>query len=261
MIEQGKIIAGLQSYKQKQRKKVPQVRFPQQQTKPRRWILKLSLAILVLCALVWGWLKIINPQTFPIHSVRIEGNYSHVNQALMRATIVPFLQRGFLGINTADLQDKLSQMPWVYQVTVQRAWPDSIIINLTEQQAIARFNNQSLLNSQGELFSVDQGTLPTDLPLFIGNPGQQELLLQTYHQMLSILTPLGLKINILALDDRQSWRMQLSNGVVLFVGNNDPLLRLQRFVVAYPQVIGTKSAMVKYVDLRYAHGIAVKFNS
>lgn len=223
----------------------------------RRWLLKLSLGLVLVCALVYGWVKLTDPQTLPIHSVKITGSYSHVNPTALRETIMPFLQKGFLTVDTKDLQDRLQQLPWVYSVSVQRVWPDTLTISLVEQQALARYNDNALLNQYGELFSADSTAMAADLPLFVAPPGQQVLVWQTYQKLTTLLAPLGMKITILGLDARQSWRLQLSNGLVLLLGTTDPEQRLIRFVKAYPQVMGSKSAAVSYVDLRYANGMAV----
>jgi cell division protein FtsQ len=224
----------------------------------KQWLSKSLLGVLLVGILVAGWIKLSNPNTFPIHRVKIEGTYSHVNATALRQTILPFIQKGFLKIDVADLQDRLQQLPWIYSATIQRVWPDSLIITLTEQKALARYNDNALLNQYGELFNVDPNHLPQDLPIFIAPMGQQILVWQTYQKLSTLLTPLSLKITILGLDARQSWRLQLSNGIVLFLGKTDPEQRLQRFVAAYPQVVGNRAEQINYVDLRYAHGISVR---
>lgn len=245
----------------KNRRSAPQVRFPGQSHHRRKWVFKFTLSILFLCLLIWCWQKLHDPKLFPIQHINIQGNFTHIDQSSVKQVIIPFLQKGFIIVNTNDLQERLQQIPWVYTANVRRVWPDTLNISIAEQQPVARFNDAELLNVQGELFSVKSNVIPINLPLFIGAQGEQEIMLQTYQNMLSVLTPLGLKINILGLDDRQSWRLQLSNGIVLLIGKVDPILRLQRFVAAYPQVVGTKSAMVNYIDLRYAHGMVVKFKT
>jgi len=258
MNEEGKIFTGPRPYQPNANTvRGRSVRYPQQQSKQRRWIFKFSLGILLICALIYGWLKLSNPDTLPIHNVKITGTYTHINQNALRETIMPFVQKGFLGTDTTSLQDRLQQLPWVYSATVQRIWPDTLTIALTEQQAIARFNTNTLLNPYGELFTVDPSTMSTDLPLFIAAPGQQVLLWHTYQQFTAIVAQLGLKITILGLDARQSWRLQLSNGLILLLGKVDPAQRLARFVTIYPQAIANKSAAVNYVDLRYTNGMAV----
>lgn len=236
-------------------------RLPQQQPQSSRLILKISLALLLVSALVLGWLKLTNPETFPIYDVKIDGHYARVDHNALRQTILPFIQKGFVMIDTAGLQDRLLQLSWVETAKVRRIWPDKIVITLTEQHPIARFSKNILLNAEGGLFNVKPSTIPAGLPLFIGPPDQQKLMIQAYQTMGAALAPLNRKITILASDTQQFWRLQLDNGIVLLIGKIDPLARLQRFIAVYPQVIGNKAAIIDYIDLRYNHGMAVHFKS
>jgi cell division protein FtsQ len=256
MNDDGKIYAGQRLNARSSKQKQATQTAP---TEPERkgWLSKVLLGVLVIGVLVAAGIKLTNPATFPIHKVKIEGTYPHVNATALRQTILPFLQKGFLRIELSQLQDRLQQLPWVYSATIKRVWPDTLTINLIEQQALARYNDNALLNQYGELFNADSSHLPQDLPIFLAPVGQQELMWQTYQKLSALLAPLSLKIMILGLDTRQSWRLQLSNNIVLFLGTTDPEQRLQRFIAAYPQVVGNKAAQINYVDLRYPHGISV----
>ncbi len=225
-------------------------------------LLKISLGILFCCAIIWSWQKLANPQTLPIKSIQITGLYEHVDHAALQQLILPYTEKGFLWADTAALQDRLQQLPWIYNANVKRAWPDKLIINLSEQKPVARMADNKLVNAQGDIFAVDQATIPAGLPTFISPLAeQQKLMLQNYQSMNTILAPLAVKIVALALDARQSWSLQLDNGIVVIVGKVDPLQHLQRFAQVYPQVVGASAAAINSVDLRYASGVAVRFKN
>lgn len=216
------------------------------------------LGLIFTCTLAFSGYKLA-PEVLPLRTVNITGTFPHVDPNVLRETLQPFMQQGFLTVHTTALRTRLQQFPWIYAVDIKREWPDTLNIKLIEQQPIARFNDQALINAQGDLFTVDPATIPTTLPIFLGAPGQQTLLLQTYQKMTSIVTPLKLKITILNVDARQAWRLQLDNGIVLLLGKDDPLERLQRFVAAYPQLVNSQTPPISYIDLRYPHGMAVSF--
>ncbi len=263
MREEGKIISGQRLYGRAREKGRPASQVYQKHQQPdNRWLLKLSLSILMMSAFIWGWQKISNPATLPIKTVQVTGNYTHVDQTALRQTITPFIDKGFLWIDVNGFQDRLQQVPWVRNVAIKRVWPGRLVVKLTEEQAVARIGEDVLVDSGGDTFTVDKNTIPAGLPQFISPvAGQQKLMLQTYQAMSAVLTPLNIQITALSLNVRQSWALQLSNGIVLLVGKVNAVQRLQRFVQAYTQVVGDNIQAINSIDLRYANGIAVRFKN
>ena len=263
MREEGKILAG-QPIHNRTREYRRSAQHPAHLKKPTggRKLLKISFGVLILCAAIWAWQKIANPQTLPIKTVQITGYYTHTDHNELRQLVLPYVAKGFLWADTSGLQDRLQQLPWIYSASVKREWPNKLTINLTEQKPVARMGSDILVNAQGNTFEVDQSTIPAGLPLFISPlPKQQKLILDNYKTMSTLLAPLAVNIVALSLDERQSWSLQLDNGIVVILGKVDPIPRLQRFVQAYPQVVGTNAATINSVDLRYASGIAVRFKN
>lgn len=249
-------------HRDSQRSRVKRVPNKQsQQNFSSRSFFKLSFLLLLVSIFIWGWIKLTNPETFPIEHVQIKGEYPRVNREALRQTILPFVDNGLIKLDKTGLQDRLLQLPWVATAIVKRVWPNKILVTLTEQKPIARFGKNILLNAEGDVFNVNVDTIPEGLPLFVGPSDQKKLMIQAYQAIEQVLAQLNRKITILTLDTQQFWRLQLDNGIVLLIGKIDPLPRLQRFVAVYPQVIGTKAATIDYVDLRYSHGIAVHFKN
>jgi len=265
MREEGKTIAAGQplSNRTKEYRRIAQ--HPAQSKKQQtgnRWFLKLSLGILIFCAAIWCWQKIANPQTLPIKTIQITGVYQHVDHNQLRQLILPYVAKGFLWMKDSALQDQLQQLPWIYSASVKREWPSKLAINLVEQKPVARMNSNTLVNEQGDTFAVDESTIPAGLPLFISPlADQQKLILDNYKTMNAILAPLAVKIAAISLDARQSWSLQLDNGIVLILGKVDPITRLQRLVQVYPQVVGANATNILSIDLRYTSGVAVRFKS
>jgi cell division protein FtsQ len=264
MREEGKIVAGqpIHNRTREYRRVAQHPAHAKKYQQSGRRLLKLSFGILIICAFIWCWQKITNPQTLPIRTVQITGVYEKVDHNELRQLILPFVDKGFLWADTSALQDRLQQLPWIYTASVKRTWPNKLVINLAEQKPIARIGGANLVNEEGDVFAVDQSTIPAGLPLFISPlPGQQKLILDNYKTMSATLAPLSVKIVAISLDARQSWSVQLDNGIVVIMGKVEPIPRLQRFVHAYSQIVGANAANINIVDLRYASGIAVRFKN
>lgn len=166
--------------------------------------------------------------------------------------------KGFFDVDVADVKTKLEQHPWVAQASVKRLWPDSLVLQLTEHVAIARWGEKDLLNQYGEIFSPRDITSAAHLPRLQGPNDSQFLVMKQYQQFTQILFPAGLRLSELALSSRGSWQMVVNDGLQVAVGRNDLTEKLERFVEFYANQPKTNAELFATVDLRYGNGIAVK---
>lgn len=197
---------------------------------------------------------------FPIKTVHVYG-LQHVDQTEVQNLLMPLVNHGFFSINVESIKDRLLQMPWVATIFVRRTWPDQVDVTIIEKNAVARWNDESLLSDGGELFSPNQNTYPAHLPLFKGPAGKQMMMLDYFNQMNRLFEPLHAKISYLELTPYLSWKLVLDNQITLQVGHKDILTRLGHFVKVYPKIVGARATDVDYIDLRYPNGIAVQWKT
>ncbi|GAB4223725.1 MAG: hypothetical protein Tsb005_19610 [Gammaproteobacteria bacterium] len=214
----------------------------------------------ILSVAIWGWQKLHDPNTLPIQAIKIEGNVKHLSHHAIEQAILPYvLSQGFFAVNVAGLRDHLMQLPWVELASVTRVWPNSLLVNITEQQAVAQWLDDSLLNSQGELFSPEKYTFPSGLPKLEGPQGQHQQVLAHYRAMSDMLAPLNLLIEHIVLSARNAWLLKLNNGMTLLLGRIEPMERLQNFIDVYQKVFANTALQAERVDLRYEQGLAVQW--
>lgn len=210
-----------------------------------------------------GFLFSLIPQItayFPIKAVKVYG-IQHANQKMIQQKLIPYVNKSFFSIDVDTIKDCLLQSPWISKASVQRIWPDQIVISVVEKIPVARWNETSLICSNGELFSPEQITFPPGLAELVGPSGQQLALLQYYKKLNSLFIPLHLKISRLELASFHSFLLTFSNGMKLSVGNKDILTRLSHFVKVYPKILNQKNDEIEYIDLRYSNGLAVKWRT
>lgn len=143
------------------------------------------------------------------------------------------------------------------QAAVRRVWPDVVEVEIREQKALARWGGTALVSEEGKVFAPPVTEWPEGLPTFLGPEGTPGGMAAHYRELREVLTPVGLKMSSLTMNDRRALTMELDNGVQVLLGRSDQQSRLERFVRAYPLVVEGNVATVGQVDLRYTNGFSV----
>ena len=91
-----------------------------------------------------------------------------------------FYNQGFLQINLSQVKQEIEEINWVKSASIEKRWPDRVNIFIEEEDIIGRWNNQSIINSKGNLFNLNQHTLPSGLIEFYGPNGQQDIVFKKY---------------------------------------------------------------------------------
>jgi cell division protein FtsQ len=257
MVKNGKVVENQRFQRQRDKPRLTRL---SSQLPSKGWFFKFSLSLLLILSSVLLWQKCADPTCFPVKKIKISGDLTYVKQNHLQQIILPFIAKGFFRLDSRGLKDQILQLPWIANVTIKRFWPDTLAVNFITKKPIAFIGDHGLLDEQGNIFIPDNGDFASlDLPTFIGPLGQQKFLLQNYTIMNPMLAHLNLKINLLKLVDQQFWYLKLNNGLSVYLSRVKPYSQLERFVEVYSDVIASKVSMVDYVDLRYAHGMAVKF--
>ena len=232
---------------------------------------KLTIAGALLLGIVFTviWLLLSNPRLYPIKTIQIQASYQHINPDTLQNTITAHLTGNFFTLDVRQLKKSILQLPWVYSVDIKRVWPDKLIVYITEQTAVACWNNNALFNAAGQIFQPGTGTArraptcPADLPQLQGPTDQIVEVWQHYQQMNSLLfSKLGLTISKLTFDPQGIWQLTLDNHIKVYLQNTDNEQQLMLFIKAYPKVIVGKIKRIDSVDMRYNEtGFAIKWKN
>ncbi len=215
---------------------------------------------LVLAGVIgWCWSTLTNPQFLPIKNVQVQGSFAHVSAPMVRSAIAPFLIGNFLTVDVRRVQQVVQSLPWVSRAEVRRAWPDAVHITVTEQVPVAQWGTDALINQVGEIFRPAAESFPAGLPDLQGPEGSGAAVVAAYKDMSGIITPLGVHIVRLELDERRAWSLTLDNGMQVIMGRGNGYGRLLKFVKFYRRAFHDKVARVDRVDLRYSNGFAVSW--
>jgi cell division protein FtsQ len=222
-----------------------------------RRFMYISVIIVIILLCIWAYLSLTQPDRFPIKTVTIDGDYSHLDQQLFQQKIAPLTTSGFFAINVDAIKLQILTFPWIYKAEVRKIFPDTIKITLIQQQPIAQWNTNALLNADGQLFQPMVSTFPHDLPLLTGPDDQSSVVLATYERMNQMLQPLKLSIVAINLSSRHAWRIELNNHTKVILGRFFIWQRFQTFLALYPKVFASAQQHAASIDMRYPNGFAV----
>ncbi len=197
----------------------------------------------------------------PITSVAIEGKFNYVSQEEVEALVQPLIADGFLKLPLMSVKQKLEQHPWIAEVNISRRWPNTLLVAITEQQAIARWSDTGFLNQLGEIIAVEQTPVLAALPWLDGKPEEAKLLMQRYQQFSQLLRPHGLNIATFQADQTNAMTVTLSNGLIVYLGKDEVMEKFQRFLLVMQRNLKDRLNEVAAVDLRYDNGVAVQWQT
>jgi cell division protein FtsQ len=193
----------------------------------------------------------------PVRNLVVEGTFQRVLPIQVEAAVAEGLDSGFLSVDLGALRERVLALDWVDRVNVGRAWPDTLVVNVTEHQAAARWGEAGLLNVRGELFTAESQYAFPELPSLAGPEGSERDVARRYLAVRGKLIEAGLKLETLSMDERGSWRLVLGGGQEVRLGRRDIDERLYRFFDVVAPALATELGRVEYVDLRYTNGFAV----
>ncbi|MAY02283.1 MAG: hypothetical protein CMQ38_04805 [Gammaproteobacteria bacterium] len=193
-----------------------------------------------------------------IEYVVIEGELNRVTESDVQAAVFEFINRSMVAIDLIQIKAALESNAWINSARLRRKWPNTLIVNVTEEVPIARWGDNRLLNQEGRIFSPPSEQQLLNLAKLSGPEGSEARVMDQYQVFNQMLYPKNLRIASLSLNSRGAWSMQLSNEVTITVGSINPVARIRRFVRVYDELFGSQIAGIEGFDLRYEDGIAVR---
>lgn len=195
----------------------------------------------------------------PVSQLTVTGQTRYLQKAELASSSLAAVDGGLMSADIQKVKAQAQSHPWVYQVNVERRWPGSLVLDVKEEVPVARWAGNGLLNHEGDIFWPDKASQYQHLPLLEGPSSNTIEMMEQYYQLNQRLRALGLQVSSLQLEARGAWSLTLDNDVVLVLGREDLIDRLERFVSIYE--IRLKDDMlagrVAQVDVRYDNGVAV----
>lgn len=208
-----------------------------------------------VAACTWTSIK---PDGAVAQRVYVTGELDRVQAARVAEAAAPYLGVPLFDIDIRAMAAAVKQLPWLADVSIDRHWPDGVVISVAEHEPIALWGNDSVLTADFSVITPDGELKLAGLPRLSGPPGTGKRVYTRFvHMNERLAATSDVRIVSLKLDDRGSWSATLANGLLLRFGRKHIAERLRRFVEYALARQQTVLAGAGYVDLRYSDGFAV----
>jgi cell division protein FtsQ len=193
----------------------------------------------------------------PVEALIVEGTFQRVTPVQIEAALAEELEQRFLALDLDRLSQTVADLDWVDTVALERLWPGSLKVRITEHQAAASWGDGGLLNTRGELFVDNARFSYPELPRLAGPPGSEQRVARLYLGVRGRLADANLLLESIRMDERGALAIRVGSGQEFRLGRRDLDMRLDRlFDVALP-ALAIEFERVDYIDLRYTNGFAV----
>lgn len=208
--------------------------------------------VMLLGGVVW---RVVNLDMFSVRGIDVVGNVAHVTREQVQTVISNQLQGTFFTVDLRGAQAAFEKLPWVRRVDVRRRWPDRLEVVVEEHRELARWGSTALVSTIGEVF---EGASDERLPLLEGPAGTNFEVTRNYFRFNESLARIGRQVSSIRLSERRAWRLGLDDGTVIELGRHGVVERLSGFVAVYGRSVAELKGKIRYVDLRYVNGFAVR---
>jgi cell division protein FtsQ len=198
-----------------------------------------------------------SPDTwFAIQKIEIEGDLNYITEGELESDYSSVLGKSLLSVSVADALLLARSPEWVERAEVRKIWPNTLQVLVHEYTPLAYWRDKQLISTSAVV--ITPANMP-DLPLphLYGPNDSSDVVLEQFGLISQVLASTSLRIFTLTLEPRGAWNVTFTNGVMVKLGREEVLERLQRFIAVYKSDLSGRIDQITSVDARYPHGIAV----
>ncbi len=242
-----------------------------------------GLAFLAIGALIAD--RLLQPGAFEFKHLDVRGEFEKIDLDEVERVVAAAVQGNFFSVDLAEIEQSAKSVYWVSDAQLQRRWPDTLVLFLTEAHPIARWGETEWLTKNQRVIELPEGVALDHLPVLAGPAGAHEKVYTQYKHWRAVLKAVGLTVEQIELTAQGTWSMRLAGDVivpsvdgetdqvkdtnapekamtkqhrvVLKMGKDSIDGRVTRFAQVYARSLKSELHRIASVDLRYPNGFAV----
>ena len=223
------------------------------------WGAKLLLALVLMTAGLLTWQAIQPWLQRPLQQIILQTDIPASEKIILQAQLNAHLSDSFFGADLQLIRQEVESHAWVNGAKVSRVWPNRLMVEAPRQIFMARWRGGGFINHEGDLVLVNPSQVVgfEQLPMLAGPEGSVWAMSELFRQMSWLVGRDDLTIDQLTMARRGAVELRLHNSIVLVLGRDQVLPRLQRLMKVYHSHFVAKSSTIKRIDGRYPHGVSV----
>ena len=223
------------------------------------WLAGGAMLTVLAGAVLWIGIWINNPENLSIQRVDWQSEFQYLEKSELQAVVEPYVSTNLYLLDEVGLEQALEAYPWIRAVSLRKAWPDQLFLNVEEQMPIAFWGENHLMNQFGEIFPAELDEKIGEFPMMYSPKNNGREMAERYVELAKSLQGLGVRIVELTENDNGSWKMKLNDGQDVIIGRKEHEKRIKRFRVGYMQELRSKFDEIRTIDLRYTNGFAIEW--
>ena len=198
-------------------------------------------------------------QDVQIRQVQLQGDLRYLDaESLTRDLSIRF-NGNYLETTLGQVISEVESHPWIAAASARRVWPDTLLIDITEQRPVAIYNDTQYLGLSGDLFEPPK-PVKHSLPRLYGALSETMQVYSHYGVFSDRLSDFSKVISVSRGHD-MGWQITLENGINVQLGRDDILGRLSRARDVLNRLDGEKLAKLHEIDARYDNGVALAWRA
>ena len=239
-----------------------------ERSEPRRRLPLVAGFVLFLMT-VLGVDHVIRSGYFTIQKVVIDSPLLVISQGSIERETWRKISGNYLNVDLKTIETALENQPGVYQAVVRRVWPDTLSISVIETQVIAEYRqfDQSEEKVERQFINLPPQNGFSFRPLLRGPERYQAIVVDTFHEIFSLLAIVNLEPRSLSVGHSGQWELELrwpdlksENTFRVYLGRDQIVEKIERFVLSFETVSSHKAGLISKVDMRYDNGFAVQWH-
>ena len=198
-------------------------------------------------------------QDVQIRQIQLRGDLRYLDADSLAHGLSARFSGNYLDATLVEVISEVESHPWIESASARRVWPDTLLIEITEQRPVAIYNDTQYLGLSGDLFEPPT-PLYEHLPRLYGALAETKQIYSHYGVFSDRLSNLS-EVKSVSRGHDLGWRIALENGINVRLGRVDILGRLSRASDVLNRLADEKLERVQEIDARYDDGVALAWRS